>query len=228
MREMTLDGRLFSVGKFVRQGAQFADIGTDHAYLPIYLLKRGIIKSAVAADINEGPLNSAREHASTMGITDNIKFVLTNGVQGLEGENLTDIAIAGMGGELIAEIIDKEDFLKNKDLRLILQPMTKQAHLRRYLLNSGFKITAESYSSSASKFYVTMCVEYCGEKRDPDIFEAEFGNPEFLREITDEARGYLMKKRSSLYRTLKGRIAGGDSEPEELALCSYVDKILSL
>jgi tRNA A22 N-methylase len=75
MREMTLDGRLFSVGKFVRQGAQFADIGTDHAYLPIYLLKHGIIKSAVAADINEGPLNSAREHASTMGITDNIRLV---------------------------------------------------------------------------------------------------------------------------------------------------------
>ena len=228
MRKMTLDGRLLSVGKFVRQGAQFADIGTDHAYLPIYLLRRGIIEHAVAADINEGPLNSAKENAADMGVSDKIKFFLTDGVQGLENEGLTDIAIAGMGGELIADIIDAADFLKDGHLRLILQPMSKQAHLRRYLANNGFLITDEKYSSSSSKFYVTMCVHYSGTIRELDIYEAEFGSRDFLEEITPEARGYLLKKRNSLYKTAKGRLSGGEAEPEELALCTYLDEILSL
>ena len=77
MRSVTLDGRLNSVGKFVRQGAEFADIGTDHAYLPIYLLKSDRIKSAVASDINEGPLKSAKANAEEMGVSDRMRFVLT-------------------------------------------------------------------------------------------------------------------------------------------------------
>ena len=154
MRSVTLDGRLNSVGKFVRQGAEFADIGTDHAYLPIYLLKCGRISSAVASDINEGPLASARANAEEMGVSEKIRFVLTDGARGLEDMGITDVAIAGMGGELIADIIENSPFLRDEKIRLILQPMSKQGHLRRYLSERGFDIVAEDYSSSAGKFYV--------------------------------------------------------------------------
>ncbi len=227
MRNSTLDGRLLSVGKFVRQGAEFADIGTDHAYLPIYLLSVGRIRSAVASDINEGPLCSARANAREMGVFDRISFVLTDGARGLEGFGLTDVAIAGMGGELIADIIEASPFLKDEKIRLILQPMSKQAHLRRYLAESGFETVMEEYSSSAGKFYVTMCVEYTGTPREIDEYEAEFGKREFLSELTGQARGYLEKKKKSLSRAAKGKSVSSEMPPIEAVLCDYIDGILT-
>ena len=227
MRNVTLDGRLNSVGKFVRQGAEFADIGTDHAYLPIYLLKTGRISSAVASDINEGPLCSARENAKEMGLFDKIRFILTDGARGLEKFGLTDIAIAGMGGELITDIIEGSPFLRDEKIRLILQPMSKQAHLRRYLAERGFEIIIEDYSSSASKFYVTMCVEYIGTPREIDEYEAEFGKREFLSEPSREARGYLEKKKKSLLRAARGKAVSSESTPIEADLCDYIDGILT-
>lgn len=228
MRNATLDGRLLSVGKFVRQGAEFADIGTDHAYLPIYLLSVGRISSAVASDINEGPLSSARANAEEAGLSDKMRFVLTDGARGLEDFGLTDVAIAGMGGELIADIIEGAPFLKDEKIRLILQPMSKQAHLRRYLAECGFEIVMEEYSSSAGKFYVTMCVEYTGVSRYIDEYEAELGKREFLSELTAETRGYLEKKKKSLSKAAKGKSASADEPPIEALLCAYIDDILKI
>lgn len=228
MRSAALDGRLNSVGKFVRQGAEFADIGTDHAYLPIYLLKAGRIKSAVASDINEGPLSSARANANEAGLSDRIRFILTDGARGLERFGLTDVAIAGMGGELIADIIDASAFLKDEKIRLILQPMSKQSYLRRYLAEHGFEVVMEEYSSSAGKFYVTMCVEYTAKPHTIDDYEAELGKREFLSEPTKEARGYLEKKKKSFLRAANGKSASSDAPVPERALCAYIDSILNI
>ena len=103
MRE-TLSPRLLCVAKLVRQNAVLADVGTDHAYLPLFLLSVGKIDRAICSDINEGPLASARENASLDGLTEKITFLLTNGLCGVMAYSPTDIAICGMGGELIAEI----------------------------------------------------------------------------------------------------------------------------
>ena len=227
MRSVTLDGRLNSVGKFVRQGAEFADIGTDHAYLPIYLLKSDRIKSAVASDINEGPLKSAKANAEEMGVSDRMRFVLTDGARGLEGFGLSDVAIAGMGGELIADIIEASPFLRDEKIRLILQPMSKQGHLRRYLAERGFDIISEDYSSSGGKFYVTLCAEYSGTTRKIDEYEAEFGKREFLLKLTSDARGYLEKKKKSFSRAANGKSAS-EKNPIEADLCAYIDAILKI
>ena len=89
MKALTLDGRLSSVGKFVRQGAVFADIGTDHGYLPLALLRNGIIERAILSDINEGPLSSAMENARSAGLSDRCSFHLGDGAKELSGLGIT-------------------------------------------------------------------------------------------------------------------------------------------
>ena len=91
MRNFTLDGRLSSAAKFVRQGARFADIGTDHAYLPIFLLRSGRIDYAFASDINDGPLASAIENAREAGVYSKMEFALADGLDAIRDTDITDI-----------------------------------------------------------------------------------------------------------------------------------------
>lgn len=226
MRDFTLDGRLSSAAKFVRQGARFADIGTDHAYLPLSLLSEGRIEYAVCSDINRGPLESARANAEALGLSDKVSFHLTDGALGLEDEGITDVAIAGMGGELILDIVSRAHFFKNKDLRLILQPMSRAGILRTGLYQLGFEIEDEEYSESAGKYYVTLCVHYSGEVKKLTPLEAEFGKREQLQTLTDEARGYLNSRRAALVREIRGKKMGGEPTEDADALLTYLNDLL--
>lgn len=226
MRDFTLDGRLASVMKFVRQGARFADVGTDHAYLPLALLRAGRIERAVCSDINAGPLDSARANAREAGLEDLMSFYLTDGAAALAGEGLTDVAIAGMGGELIADIIDRAPFLCDSAVRLILQPMSRQGHLRKYLLEHGFAIEDEGYSYSQGKYYVTLCVSFCGEKTSMSECEYAFGKREFLDTGSPECLGYLKTKLAALERAAAGRAVAGLDVTEESSYINYLKGIL--
>ena len=217
-----LGKRLLSAANFVRQGAYLADIGTDHAYLPLFLLDRGVIGRAVCADINEGPLASAVENARECGLSDRITFKLTNGAIGLSDMGITDYAICGMGGELIAEIIDASEHLKEKGVHLILQPMTKQAHLRRYLAKEGFSILSEDYSHEAGRYYLTILAKYCGTVREISDFEAEFGTPPRDEGRTAQMRGYFEAKIRTLKKIRDGKKSSGESDiPEALIIEEY-------
>lgn len=227
MKNFTLDGRLSSAAKFVRQGARFADIGTDHAHLPIFLLKSGRINYAVCSDINEGPLASARENALLAAVTDKIDFTLANGADALREKEVSDIAVCGMGGELIAEIITRADFLKKEGVRLILQPMSKQSALREALASLGFSVIDEDYSTSVGKLYVTLCAEYIGKSYEIDEFEAEFGKKEFLKDPSGVKREFLMRKANALLRAAEGKAEGGEKNSKEKRLYDYVNDILS-
>ena len=219
MREVCLGDRLRAAAKFVRQDAVFADIGTDHAYLPLFLLAEGKVRMAVCTDVNEGPLNTARINTEDHGITDNIKFILTDGAYGLEEYGITDFAICGMGGELIARIIDDSAFLKKKGTRLILEPMSRQAHLRRFLAEEGFGITEEEYVTDSGKFYLIIVAEYNGEKRKIDPTEAELGCHSRATGDTAAKLGYLNAKRKALIKARDGKLSGKQSaEYEELVL----------
>ena len=223
MRERTLDGRLSSVAMLVREGALLADVGTDHAYLPLFLLRTGRIRGAVCSDINEGPLESARQNAREAGLLDRCRFLLTDGAAELEGLGVSDVAIAGMGGELIADIIERAPFLRDENIRLILQPMSRQAHLRRYLALSGFEIFREEYSHSAGKFYLTVGARFCGVGRELDATEAELGLLCRGGEVSDAARGYLRARARALEKAVRGR---GDDASEEAMLLLHIRKIL--
>ena len=224
-----LSQRLHSAAELVRQGAVFADIGTDHAYLPIFLLKRGSISAAYAADINEGPLASAVRNAEESGVSDKMHFILTDGITALAGLGITDYAVCGMGGELIADIIDRAPHLCDGVIRLILQPMSKQAELRRYLYKNGYAVEREIYSHDAGKYYVTLAVKYTGEIRDIDLSEAELGlkTPDFAN-ISCQI-GYFKVKIKSLKKKINGKICGElDAKDEEKLLAEMLSFVALL
>ena len=224
MKEATLDARLRAAAEYVRQGAVFADIGTDHAYLPIYLLQRKIISRAVAADVAEGPLNCAVSHAKEFSLEDKIDFHLTDGLTGLEGLGITDVAICGMGGELISMLIDRAPFLKNTNIRLILQPMSKQELLRAYLAKNGFRIQSERVGIAAGHTYSCICAEYSGEPYELDRLSLYVGEP--IIETEQDRKSFALmldKKEKAFKKRLDGKKMAGESTEYEDALLTGVE-----
>lgn len=163
------DNRLLSALPYLTRGGSCIDVGTDHAYLPIYLVSEGIVSRAMACDINKGPLESAKEHIRAAGLEAQIDTFLTDGLQGLEGFGADDIMIFGMGGELIIKILDEAPWVKNAGIGLILQPMSRANLLRAYLVENGFEITGESLSRSG-KIYQTIHARFCGKR---DVYTEE-------------------------------------------------------
>ncbi len=229
MINSTLDKRLLSCADYVRAGAVFADIGTDHGYLPIFLLKEGRIERAFLTDVNKGPLASAMEHVRAEGLSDTCEFMLTDGAAALSGLGITDYAICGMGGELIAAIIGAAPHLKTHGTRLILQPMTKQAYLRSYLASKGFSILSERYTFADGKYYLTILAEYDGEIATLDKIEAELGKNVPHDGDRDEYLGYLEARKNAYVKAKEGKQRGGlDSSEESEILRAISDKITEL
>lgn len=158
----SLDSRLSLCADFVRVGAKLADIGTDHAYLPVCLVLSGRIESAIAADINPEPLSRGRQTIEKYGAEDKVSTRLCNGLEGILPEEVTDIVVAGMGADTIIGIISCAPWLKDESKRLILQPMTKSERVIKYLYDSGFEITEQKACIADSKPYCVMCIQYTG------------------------------------------------------------------
>ena len=161
-----LDSRMSGIASFVRRTPLIADIGTDHAYIPVYLVQNGIADRALACDISEGPCAKARATVALYGLNEKIQVIRTDGLDGLEKQAPKDIVIAGMGGDLIGEILSRAAFIRDGEVRLILQPMTKAANLRFWLLENGFDITAEKLAESDQKIYQIMCASFDGKRRE--------------------------------------------------------------
>lgn len=227
MKIRTLDSRLLSAARFVRQGAVFADIGTDHAHLPIFLLKQKRISFAVLSDINQGPLDSARDNVIEAGLLSLVDLHLTDGARELSGLGITDVAICGMGGELIARIIKDAPWLFDKSVRLILQPMTKVAHLRRALASLGFNIEAEAHSEADGKNYVTICAHFDGKEREIDDVEAEIG-AEFIDNDNKSAqKAYFERKRTAFLKVIEEKSHAGISAEREREVLFAIEKRLA-
>ena len=192
----------------------FADIGTDHALLPVFLCKTGRISRAVAADINEGPLAAAEKQVRAAGLTNQIRLHLANGLSGLENEGLTDIAICGMGGELIVSILENAPFVKKSGIRLILQPMTHAADLRRYLAENGFEIVAERTATAAGKCYFCFAAEYTGVPYAITRLEATLGVISH-RDLDDTFLSLVEKEIRAMEKRCKGLREKGTPDPDE-------------
>ncbi|EKA01551.1 hypothetical protein GMD4S_12422, partial [Streptococcus sp. GMD4S] len=152
--------RLELVASFVPQGAVLLDVGSDHAYLPIELVERGQIEGAIAGEVVVGPYQSAVKNVEAHGLKEKIQVRLANGLASFEeSDQVSVITIAGMGGRLIATILEEGlDKLANVE-RLILQPNNREDDLRIWLQDHGFQIVAESILEEAGKFYEILVVE---------------------------------------------------------------------
>ena len=206
------DKRLLLCASFV-SGRVAADIGTDHGYLPAYLITEGICERCVAADINEKPLASAKKTAAEHGLEDKIEIILSDGLKNVSLDGVSDIIIAGMGGELIAQIIDDCPRIKEGGYHLILQPMTRPEALREYLYDNGFTVDAEKCVHEGRFEYSVMSVSYTGGKPEYDNDERyrHFGRID----LTDTAcRAYAEDRLKKLRTAAEGMLKGTDSRDE--------------
>ena len=154
-KRLELTPRLQLLADWVPQGAKFADIGTDHAYLPVWLMLQGRLQCAIASDLRKGPLERARETGRTYG-AENIDYRLANGLADVKPEEADVIAIAGMGGETIAAILQAAPWTADGRHTLLLQPMTKDHELRRYLMEHGYMIRREALVYDRGTIYPVM------------------------------------------------------------------------
>ena len=174
-----LDNRLKLCADFVRNGVKLADIGTDHAYLPVWLCRNGKCPSAIAADINSEPLKRGLSTIIDAGMSDCVKTRLSDGLKEITADEADDIVIAGMGGELIAKILENCDFAKNSSKHFILQPMTKSEALIKWLCDNGYEILRQDCCVAGKKCYTVLLTEYTGKitSRDETYFYLAELNP---------------------------------------------------
>ena len=157
MRELALQPRLQLLADMVPAGSRLADVGTDHGYLPVYLLQQGRISRAIASDIVDGPLQHARQTAAEYEV-DGIDFRLCPGLDAIAPHEADTVVIAGMGGETIQAILSAAPWTADGSHLLLLQPMTKVEYLRKWLVDNGYAFTEERLVWDKDHLYPVFAV----------------------------------------------------------------------
>ena len=152
-----MSNRLELIASFVKNGIGVADVGTDHGYIPVMLVKRGYKGNIIATDINEGPLNKAKQSLIEADCEEAVELILCNGLDGCESEKIDTIIVAGMGGDTITGILDRAEWCAREDIKLILQPVTKPEILRYWLVNNDFRIINEAQTEENGTVYQIIC-----------------------------------------------------------------------
>lgn len=225
----SLSPRLETVAALVTKGAYLADVGTDHAYLPVWLAQNGIIKKAVATDIAKGPLERAVKNIKENKVSHIVATNLTPGLVGIEQYNPTDVCICGMGAETIIDILDASDYVKESKCKLILQPMTKAEVLRRWLTQNGFKISAERLCYDREKLYQVIVCSYNGEKREITDFEAYCGVCDLCEsKLFSNHLKSVLKQLGIMLSGLRASAQSNDTEDLEALISKLKGVLLSL
>lgn len=203
-----ISNRLTTAAALVTQGYTLADVGTDHGYIPIYLLQQEKIPSAIAMDINEGPLERAKEHIALYGLQAYIQTRLSDGVAALKPGEVEAVLIAGMGGGLIMHILKDGEKVCQSAKELILQPQSEIERVREFLREKGYTILAEDMVYEDGKFYPMMKVQYQGKSAQKYAEESQTTfkalstaeNVEVLK-LSDLYGGLLLQNRHPMLKT---------------------------
>jgi len=233
--------RLFSIAELVRKRLPdekineelFAiDVGTDHAKLPVFLIQSGFCAHVTATDVRDGPIAVARKNVAERTIKGEsllpyIDIVKADGLCGVDTSLCNRIIIAGMGGELISEIIKHAAFLfaPERRIKLILQPQTRQAILRDFLAESGFSFIEETTVEDAGKLYPVFSVVFTGKSEKLSRLEAYFGK-DFCERKDSLFIRYFMKKYAKLESIMINMPAERELSKEKLELYCEMKKIL--
>lgn len=163
LEKIRLSKRLLKVAEYARTNEKIADIGSDHAYLAIYLIQNNIVPYAIAGEIVEGPYNNAKQKVIDYQLNHAIDVRLDNGLEVLQpDENIGTVFICGMGGQLITDIL-QQGALNNKlskKSRLVLQPNNNESALRRFLMDQSYTIIDEDILEENEKIYEIIVAEY--------------------------------------------------------------------
>lgn len=199
----------------VRKGVVVADIGTDHAYLPSYLVLNGDCPRALACDLRRGPLENARETLLRYHIEEKIELRLSDGLDELSAGDADDIIMAGMGGTLIAQLLERTEWIRNKNIRLILQPMSHAEDVRAFLCKNGFAVLEERTCVDDGRMYCVICAEYSGESC---VFPEGY---EFYGKLShcDPIAQKLVKKQYDRLKIRASSLRKFGANPEEALYC---------
>lgn len=211
-----LSERLKAVADMVTKGNVVADIGTDHGYVPIYLVKNHICNQAYAMDINEGPLEMAEKNIYLEGLSDKITTVLSDGMEQMADSTAETVIIAGMGGDLIVDILSRGEHIKGIK-ELILSPHKRVDLVRKYLIENHWKIIRENMVFDAGKYY-TMIQAQRGEDTEYNDVELIYGKY-LLKNKNKILRKFLEKenkKFSYILHTMKENGNKNTSQVEEI------------
>lgn len=152
-----MSNRLELIASFVEDGIGVADVGTDHAYIPVMLRKLGYKGNIIATDINEGPLDKAKQSLNEANCENSVELILCDGLDGCDSEKIDTIIVAGMGGDTVTGILDRAEWIFRDDIKLILQPVTKPEILRYWLVNNDFVIKKEAQVEENGTIYQIIC-----------------------------------------------------------------------
>lgn len=210
--KLPLSNRLLACCAFVNPGDRVADVGCDHGYLSLHLLQTGIARSVIASDVNEAPLQSARDNAAKFGMTDKITFHLSDGVQSIP-RDFDTLVCAGMGADTIMSILDAAPWLKSEKYRLILQCQSKRPELRKYLYQQGFAIHRETLAQDGKFIYPIMEVVYSPEE---SLSGADYYiTPALLKSGSPLLPAFLDRVIGGLQTTVNGLSRAGGEKYEE-------------
>jgi len=215
MDHIRLSPRLQMVADFVSPCVCAADIGTDHGYLAVYLLRKGICPFVTAADLREQPLQKARENAARFGVSENMQFFLSDGLQSIPPGAADTIIMAGMGGDLMVRILEAAPWVCDARYTLILQPQSAGQALRQYLAEHGFAIEREALAKDGHFFYTVLRAKK--GSMPPLSPGQQYASPQLLREGGPLLGPYLARIEAALAGTVQG-LQKAD-EPEKL--CYY-------
>ena len=200
-----LSKRLKAAASLVREGSVTADVGCDHGKLGAALLLDGKSPKVYATDLRPGPLSSARELIRSLGLEDRCVLMLTDGLDGVPGDEVDDVVIAGIGADLTADILSRAEWLRDPAKRLILVPASKHEKLRRYLAAEGFGTLEERAVSDMGHLYTVILACWTGERRTLGTVESRLGKMDVS---AGDGRKYLEWVRRRLRRL-------ADSVPDE-------------
>lgn len=213
-----LTPRLKAAASLVRGGGILADIGTDHGYLPIYLVESGKISKAIAADIGKMPLENARKSVEQNALSDKISLRLSDGLRGFSPDDADEFVFAGMGGTLIAEKLAETDWIKNGKYHFVFQPQSRAEELRQFLFDNGFQIEEEIATHEGRRVYIAFSAYYNGENTEYAYADC------FLGKLlpTDDAKNHIKKQ---IIRLSDRYSSASLSEEESKTLFETIEKL---
>lgn len=218
IKNFKISNRLKKCADLVSCGSKIADIGTDHAYIPIYLMLQRKISHAIACDIGEGPLKNAEKNIKNYGFENNIETRLSDGFSNIKENEADEIIIAGMGGNMISNILNNCPWKNKFKKRFILNPMKYEEKLHEFLFSNGYEIQNEIAVKCSGKPYLIIDAHFTGEKYNPLPHELYIGKLE--NNLDEHAFGLIKKQIKNIENHRLGAHAERDFRKEQ-----YFDEI---